>query len=264
MKKVMAFLLLAMLLTTTALADLIITPVDGFYDAHSSECEYLPRKYTANGGEGYVALWKSPESPQQTETVKNGETVWCNFLYTDGAGKVWGTVFGEDTHEELRGWADLSEWVAVPDYLDFEEAYGDEFVDYDSKWDGSLDAYKEVYLWDYPCSGGEPRKVTSSWFGGREGLKFDKCWVDSEGRTWGFWTYAAGVRNTWVCLSDPGNPDIPADPEILKSDVKWIAPTGELPTPDTQMPVMTIALVVGVVAVTAVLIVVLYRKKGAK
>lgn len=263
MKKVMAFFLLAMLLATSALADVIIEPADDFYNAHSSECEYLPRKYTTNGPEGYVALWKSPASPQQTETMKNGETVWCGFLYTDGAGKVWGTVFGEDFREELRGWADLSEWVAVPDYLDFEEAYGGEFVDYDSKWGGTMDGYEEVYLWDYPCSGGEPRTMTPSWFS-NEGTAIKTCWVDGEGRTWGFSAYAGGIRNTWVCLSDPANPDIPADPAVLKSDVKWVAPAGELPQAGTQMPVMTIALVAGVVAVTAVLIVVLYRKKGAR
>lgn len=262
MKKVVLFFLLAMLLTPAALADLIIAPVDDFYSAHSEQCRYLPRQYTANGAKGYVALWKSPESPEQTETISNGENVWCNFLYTDGAGKVWGTVFGED-FRELRGWVKLSEWVVVPDYLSFEEAYGDEFISCDPKWDGTLDAYKEIYLWDYPCSGGEPRKATSDWFGNRD-LGFEKCWVDGEGRTWGFWVYAAGVRNAWVCLSDPDNPDIPADPSVLKSDVKWITPAGELPQAGTQAPVSVIALVAGVVAATAVLIVVLYRKKGAQ
>lgn len=265
MKKIVLFFLLAMLLTPAALADIIMEPVDDFYSAHAAQCEYLPRQYTANGEKGYVALWKSPESPEQTETISNGQSVWCNFLYTDGAGQVWGTVFAEDSWEELRGWAKLSEWVIVPDYLSFEEAYGDEFVSTGLQWDGTLTDSEKVYLWQYPCSGGEPREASASWLMDSGGASvFEKGWVDSEGRTWGFSVYASSVRNTWVCLSDLDNPDIPADPSVLKNDVKLIPPAEVLPEPSIQAPVPVIVLVVGVVAATAVLIVILYRKRGAK
>ena len=60
MKRAYALLLTLLLLGTTATADVLIEPSDDFYRTHAEECEYLDRSYTANGKEGYVALYQSP------------------------------------------------------------------------------------------------------------------------------------------------------------------------------------------------------------
>ena len=53
-------------------ADIIYEPPDYFYETHSSKCEYLNRAFTANGPDDVVYIYKSPESPQIMETLKNG------------------------------------------------------------------------------------------------------------------------------------------------------------------------------------------------
>ena len=69
MKRACALLLTLLLLGPTATADVLIEPSDDFYRTHAEECEYLDRSYTANGKEGYVALYQSPKSSRQRETV---------------------------------------------------------------------------------------------------------------------------------------------------------------------------------------------------
>ena len=44
-------------------ADVIWEPEDSFYKKHSEECVYVNRLYTANGPDGEVILYKSPEMP---------------------------------------------------------------------------------------------------------------------------------------------------------------------------------------------------------
>ena len=119
MKRGCALLLTLLLLGTTATADVLIEPSDDFYRTHAEECEYLDRSYTANGKAGYVALYQSPKSSRQRETVGNGAVLRGRWIYRG----TWLAVEEEDS-EELRGWVELSECVPVADYRSLEEVHG--------------------------------------------------------------------------------------------------------------------------------------------
>ncbi len=262
MKKWLALLCSLALLVPTALADVIFEPEDAFYAAHRGEFEYLYREYTANGPEGYTTLWKAPDSAEQRENVANGETFSGLFLYTAG-GETWSSVSGEG--ETLRGWVRLSDCTPVPDYLTFEEAHGAEFVPCDSSYDHAFDGLETVVLWKYPGSGiVEWADCDAKWFreNGTPSQTFQSCWEDEDGRVWGFVGYVMGVRNVWVCLSDPANQDLPASAAVLPLDAIAIPPAGEIPAPKTSgMEPVTVVLVVLVVAATAALIYLLFRKR---
>lgn len=148
MKRACALLLTLLLLGPTATADVLIEPSDDFYRTHAEECEYLDRSYTANGKEGYVALYQSPKSSRQRETVGNGAVLRGRWIYRG----TWLAVEEEDS-EELRGWVELSECVPVADYLSFEEVHGGEFVPYDRALDTNFADIENVVLWTYPGSG---------------------------------------------------------------------------------------------------------------
>ena len=93
MKRACALLLTLLLLGPTATADVLIEPSDDFYRTHAEECEYLDRSYTANGKEGYVALYQSPKSSRQRETVGNGAVLRGRWIYRG----TWLAVEEEDS-----------------------------------------------------------------------------------------------------------------------------------------------------------------------
>ena len=260
LQRIVLFVLLAGLLAAPAVyADLIIEPRgDSFYNTHGAECNYLYRQYTANGVSGYVSFYKSPLKNTVQENVFNGETFSCSFLYTDESGAVWGGV-NDDQNYSLRGWVRLSDCVAVPDYLSFAEAHRSEFISYDGAYDDTLHQADRVVLWKYPGSGVIVYEADNDWFDEKGADYFSQCYRDGDGRFWAYVGYCYGIRNTWLCLSDPQSTDIPADPDILPAGPELIPPAGELPAADRGFPLLAAGLTLGVVCGTAVLIRVLFR-----
>ncbi len=259
-KLLCCLILCAAALGGSALADVIWEPRDDFYDAHAGECEYLSREYTANGPQGYLTLWEAPDSTAQEANLPNGEIVGCSWLYTAPDGEVWGgTEYGEE--EENWAWFKLSETVVVPDYLTFQEEHGEEFIPYDSAYDHALDGLETVVLWKYPGSGAIVwEDADTEWFQNTSmASAFETCYLDEEGRFWGYIGYIYGVRNSWVCLSDPANPSLAkTEPE----ETAELIPAAEtVPEPESGLPVTAIVLVGAVVIATAILIPVVCRKK---
>lgn len=157
---------------------------------------------------------------------------------------------------------ELSECVPVADYLSFEEVHGGEFVPYDRALDTNFADIENVVLWTYPGSGKIAwAKADARWF--RENVMpaeaFSQCWEDGEGRLWGFVNYCYGWRNTWVCLSDPDNTDLAADPEVLPEKTVYYPAADPVPAPSSGVSGLAAVLVVLVVAGTAVLIPVVCR-----
>ena len=97
---IIACLVMVLLMSKSAQADLIWTPDDDFFEKHYEECEQLLRNYTANGEEGYVEIKKDPLSKETIENVKNGEEFYVSFTYTDKKGRVWGVV----EYDDSTGW----------------------------------------------------------------------------------------------------------------------------------------------------------------
>lgn len=256
MKKFRFLLLLvlaAALLAPAALADVIVEPLDLFIQTH--DCERLPRRYTANGGKGYVSLHDSPTSPVQKENVPNGEEFYIEYLYTDDAGETWGGVSGGGG--AIRGWAKLSDCLVVPDYISFREAHGEEFTSFDPAYKSALAGLDTVVLWTYPGSG--VVDLTMKEFPDDAENYFSSCYTAPDGSYWGFIGYVYGTRNTWVCISDPTNPDLKPIEGILPPAGEAVPPAESLPLPGSLW--IAAALVAAVAAVTAVVIGLVFRRK---
>ncbi len=268
MKKLLVCLLALCVLTGSASADVLIEIDDSFWKAHQDECDYFYRTYTVNSPEGYAAIWESPKSSQQKETVPNGTEVGGIWHYTDGSGEVWCAVYGSgrsDRGENVRGWVKTSECTPVPDHISFEEAHGQEFVGFDHAYDHAFEEIDTFVLWTYPCSGVvHTERLGAEWY--RDNTTpaeaFDTCWRDGEGRLWAFVAYCYGHRNAWVCLDDPAGTELAAD-ETLLPEVTVYPPAEQVPPPSGGVTALTIGAVAAVVAVTGGLLFVFFRRKKA-
>ena len=136
----------------------------------------------------------------------------------------------------------------------FVELYKDGITSWDPAYNTAFEGVDELVLWRYPNSGEVTDTVSTEWLGGEKSLAdyFTPCYRDEEGRFWGYINYIYGRRMAWVCLSDPSNADLPADPEVVAAVEKAVGP-----------PVgLAVGLVAAVAAGTGVLLYVFwYRKK---
>lgn len=247
------FVLAAALLAPAALADVIVEPQDLFIQTH--DCEHLPRSYTANGEKGYVSLHDSPLSAVQKENVLNGEEFYIEYRYTDGAGELWGAV--SDGESAIRGWVKLSDCLVTPDYISFLDAHGEEFTSFDPAYRSALEGLDNLVLWKYPGSG----TVVCTMDSFPDDLEnyLSSCYTAPDGSCWGFIGYIYGIRNTWVCISDPANPDLKPIEGILPAAGEAVPPAENLPLPSSLW--LAIGLVAAVAAVTAAVIGVVFRRK---
>ena len=193
--KILSFAVAFLVCAQTVHADMIFEPSNSFYARHSGKCEIVEREFVANGPNGEVIVYKSPEDATKIGTMKNGETSWVTWTYKDADGIVWGCP---NRFED--GWVPMDYMQVVYDYISFEEECGDKVVEEK----GSLDASylgKTVYFWEYPRSTQSkeiPYELDPEWVTWMP--EYHKTYVDEAGRKWGFCNYYYGTRNFWVCL----------------------------------------------------------------
>lgn len=261
-----AFLLSVGLISAKVHADVLLEVDDSFWRAHQNECDYLYRTYTVNGDQGYAILWESPVSSRQEEVLTNGTSISTNWHYTDSKGETWCAVnTGEYSqgYEKISGWIKTSDCLVNPDYISFREAHEEEFVEYDPAYDNALEGLETVVLWTYPCSG--KVKTDRMDAGGLQDRRvYNTCWKDSQGRMWAFVGYCYGVRNTWICLDDPANPELEADESVIPRDAVVYPAADDLPDTKSGVTGLTIAAVLAVVAVTIVLLWLFFVRKRRK
>lgn len=244
-------------------ADVLIEVDDSFWRAHQEDCDYFYRSYMVNAPEGYAAIWESPTSARQREILSNGVSVYSNWHYTDDKGETWFAVMtGEMNYrgyDTIRGWMKTSDCLVKADYIRFREVYGQEFVEYDQAYGKALAEAETVVLWEYPCSGKvKADEIDAEWF---DNWNFEACWKDPQGRMWAFVNYCYGIRNTWLCLDDPANAELEADESILPQ-TEVIYPAAEhLPGAKSGVTGLTVGAVLGVTAVTGVLLWVFFVRK---
>ena len=265
-------------------ADVLIEPNNDFYARHRNECASLNRSFYANGESGFISVKKEPGSNKEVTAVKNGETLYIMFTYNDN-GRLWGvTDFhspGQSYDKRLSGWIPMDQLALVYDYISFDEDYGNEFYSYTGSYD-ALHGAVEIVLWTWPGSGvavwtieasNIPEDIDAY-------LTESKTYKDEQGREWGFIGYMYGHRNSWICLSDPSNKDIPAFhpaplPELWPSketDAPYDPATspdpGRYTDPDTSNDLPTtliiLALVFVLVVGTAILIKVFWKPNSNK
>lgn len=206
MKKMICALLTACLLSVSALADVIWEPNDDFYQKHYEECEYLGRSYYANGQEGFVRAFETPEAKKTVETcLENGTELYVSFTM-EYEGETWGVV---ELGEGKTGWVLMDALMLIYDNQSFMEEHEAEFRPYDGSFEELCTSENQrVIFWSYPGSG-QIRGDFETLHQNYNSLNPDVTWTDEEGRVWGHVGYYMAARG-WVCLSDPGNESIPA------------------------------------------------------
>ena len=123
----MAIMFLSLFQVERASADLIWEPSnDSFYKTHRGECQHVGRVYIANGPNGELVVYKSPEDPGIVTKVPNGSTFTVSFIYQDKDGITW-AVYNDFT-TDIIGWVPYDYLVLRYDYISFEEAYREEIV----------------------------------------------------------------------------------------------------------------------------------------
>lgn len=139
----------------------------------------------------------------------------------------------------------------------FVAVYGDKLTDWDSAYDHAFDGVEQIVLWSHPGSG-EVTGVVGNWFENTAPAEaLGPCYVDGEGRFWGYINYIYGHRLSWICLSDPENEALAADESVVRAVEKE---AGGMAFREA-LPVAL--LVVGAAAATGVLIYVFwYRRKN--
>jgi len=208
MKKILCLVFcLMLLLPTLAMADVLWEPEnDSFYMNHSDEMtsHYYARSYVANGKGGAAPIYSSPVGSKSGE-LTNGETIWVTWTYDKDDGSMW--AYASQQSEEL-GWVNLYDFLLLYDSTQFMADHSDEIKE------ASIALYErcegaEIIMWEYPMSG---IQTTDYRLTDYQDLIINQTYTDPEGKEWGYVGYWRGRWNAWVCLDDPSNENLTADP----------------------------------------------------
>lgn len=274
--------------TSLVKADVIWQPMDSFYQENESQCTYVNRRFTANGPDGVVILYKSPKSPKVVTTWENGFEAYISFTYEDEDGVLWG-IYDNSTQS---GWMPMEYMEVIYDYISFFEDYGEEIVEQRGTLEEQYQK-ESIYLWDYPGSK-ECYPMTIQ----NDLPAYNGIYTDENSHSWGFIGYYYGWRDVWVCLDQPmadyeqlypdGGPQIGTAKEEDKTqsqsqETQLQNPEGQSQSQETQVQsserqenerivpkqgyrtIVIVAVLVGlVVLVTAVLLVILKRGRSVK
>lgn len=268
MKRILSLILVFLCLLTgfSAFGDVVFAPESDFYDGHRDECIEIERNFYSNGKRGYISLHSAPESSvcgYLTNAVKL--RIFCTY-------KDWGMISRVDGNLQREGeWVRMSELYLIYDELSFREEFADRITAGEPlTLPESISAF---YVYTYPGSK-DPHLFTM----GAPELQSTARFTDSEGRIWGRVTYYMGIRNQWICFSDPASiiPPFGGDPNLSLIESKdpppEEPPLDEIPeespliTPEAvpkHLPINLIALclVAGAVIAAVVLIAICYKKE---
>lgn len=201
MKKLFVFGMVAawLLNAMSVQADAIWEPRSEFYEENASECYYNNRSYTAEGPNGVVKVYVSPENATVVDTMENGTKVYISFTYVDDDGIEWGVV--ENYSDESKtGWVPMDYMEVVYDYISFSQEYAASIVNENGVLPEKY-AGQTVKVWAYP-SAWVPRDIVIS--AEEKNLpQYSQTFVDETGLKWGFIGYYYGMKNMWICLDNP-------------------------------------------------------------
>jgi hypothetical protein len=199
MKKLLILLTLLVLVVSlplSASADIIYVPKDEFYYRHSNECTYANRVGYANGPDGELTVYTSPENCLIKAVFPNMERLLISYIYTAPDGIDWGCV--KLWEDDSDGWVPMPYVWTIYNGDDFEA----EFKDRIQEETGDLSAFigQEILYWEYPgCDKSHIMDLTDSSYAPGYYYTF----VDDAGQKWGQIGYYCGIRNTWICLDNP-------------------------------------------------------------
>ncbi|MDE5866505.1 MAG: hypothetical protein K2H31_07895 [Lachnospiraceae bacterium] len=183
-----------LLCTISVRADAVWSPQDDFYEKHRDDCKYVDRQFIADGPDGVVILYESPESDKEVATWENGYQTWIQFTYVDKQGIVWGYPSDRPAMTGVApadgGWMPMEYMKLVYDSISFMEEHRDQLEHQEGVLDESYEG--EIYIWEYP---GSKNKMSNSYM-----REYSSIYTDEEGHRWGF---AMSNTYTWICLDNP-------------------------------------------------------------
>ena len=201
--------ILVSLLCGYALADAIFAPEDDFYNSHAGDCEYINRDYYANGESGFTELFTKPNG-SSLGFADNGELFHIQFSYKLGD-ELWGLAEYSESGNKLiarngdvykTAWMRLSDFTVKFDYISFDELHSSEYKVYEGDY-SELSGVTNIVMWTFPNSGESNGTVDQV----DEDFAVGTVYTDIDGVQWGFVSYYYGMKNFWICLSDPTNTD---------------------------------------------------------
>lgn len=199
MKRLVSLLMglaLILSLSATVFADVIWIPQNTFLEQNMNQCSRTDREYQTVTD---VPVYESPESDRVLWTLDQGKDIWIYYTYTDAEGNRWGNCESDDFSQS--GWIPLAYTSLVYDYLSFEEDYGHMFREVGKTLTPDLaDEDQTIYFWEYP---GSPNGFVYPFTETDISIPYSLAYTDPQGREWGFISYHRGIRNMWVCVSDP-------------------------------------------------------------
>ncbi len=199
MKKKICVLLAGICLVISPLqvrADVIWEPrQDPFYAEYADKCVYENSTYIANGSQGNVTVYESPEELKEVDVWENGKSVHISFLYTDEEGASWGIYDNGDVNQS--GWVPMEDMVKKYNAGSFAEEFQDQIVEEEGEVDRT--GVSEAYFWTYPGS----KDNNSMNIAGFNAPQYHRVFVDEAGHRWGNIGYYYGRKNAWICLDAP-------------------------------------------------------------
>ena len=257
-------ILLLFCFSLTAFADVIWEPMDDFYSSHPDECEYEGRTYIANGEKGYIEIFESPDSNNVIDSIENGNMFYVSFIYSSKAGDMGvveyavedGKVTASYGHNEKvkSGWIYMSKLAVKYDNTSFMQDYGEKVENFEGNTAEYIKAGTEVYFYSYPNSGEVETSLETD-----ESFSVSAVYTDQNGRIWGYVNYYYGIKNCWVCLSEPENGETP---EIEQDKTELIPPSAPAEASEgISATVLIVIIVAAVVIITVVLLLIFWKKK---
>lgn len=230
-----------------------------FFARHRDKMVYLGRYFIANGKDGSAQIKIEPGSEGGTVTLdNNGAAIYVEYscLYN---GNYWGLAFFPWNNREA-GWVRLDEFLVLYDYVSFEEEFFDELYTYT----GNLEEIAETgsaVLWSWPNSGAPQGTVENI---NPVSLHIVYAYMDEYGNEWGFIRQIGGRENMWVNLSDPLD-DLPKLVPI-REPAPWVPETEhvDIARSNISIPLLIIALVATLAAISLLLIKFLWKPAGKK
>jgi len=248
---------IVLFLLTVVLANCLVMPVsadiwvddsgqgDEFFYKNYDNCLQTNCTYIANGKNGYVTVYKSPEDKTVLRKIKNGTKDRYDWSYYESEGTVWCSYI--DYSGDINGWVLESDLILVYDYWSFEFYYDDEIENV--KYEKLEINGDYAYLYEYPGAPAIKDKIYVDYT-----MCCDK-YEDEMERLW------SDNGSAWICIDNPT-----ALPQELYPDgLPEMRGASDAAVRTNWTPFIIVAsLVTGVAAVTGILLLFIYRKHKSK
>ena len=188
----------------SAFGDVVFAPPSDFYETHRKECATVERNYYANGKEGYINLHEEPKGAvcgYLTNATK--VHIFCTY-------EEWGMIsYVDGTPQQKEKWVSMKDLYLIYDEQSFREEHADQITNGEPLTLSEDLPY--FYVYTYP---GAENPSSISYISPE--MQATARYTDPEGRIWGRIAYFQGIRNEWICFSDPtaliepfgGDPDL--------------------------------------------------------